>query len=99
MLSLIIVSTLITAFTIGCIFFCGALWHAGKDERFSPLEGDGIFLFVITIVFIVLTIMCWTKTGEARVKTRTLPTIERKVTLMEQEGEIKADTLYIFKFR
>ena len=99
MWQLIIVSTIVTVFTIACIFFCGAYWHTAKDEDFNPFEGDAIWLFIVTAVCIGLAIMCWTETGKARVKTRTLPTIERKVTLREQEGEIKADTLYIFKFR
>lgn len=97
MVSLIIVSTIVTLFAIACIFFCGAYWCASKDEATGfDLE---VFPFMLAIVCIGLTIMCWTETGRARVKTRELPTIERKVTLREQEGEIKSDTLYIFKFR
>lgn len=99
MLSLIIVSIIVSVFTLFCIFFCGAWWHTQLDEGGGLFEGDAVWLFIITAICIGMTIMCWTETGRARVKTRTLPIIERKVTLREQEGEIKSDTLYIFKFR
>lgn len=99
MLQLIIVSVIVSIFTLFCVFFCGAWWHIVKEEGGGLFEGDAVWLFVITAICIFMCALCWVETGKARVKTRELPTIERKVTQREQEGEIKSDTLYIFKFR
>ena len=99
MFGIIVVSIIVSVLTFLCIFFCGAWWHTQLNGGDGLFEGDAVWLFIITAICIGMTIMCWTVTGRARVKTRTLPVIERKVTLTEKEEEIKSDTLYIFKFR
>lgn len=99
MLQLIIVSVIVSIFTFICVFFCGAYCHAVKKEGDGLSKSDAVWLFFVTAICIFMSALCWVVTGKARVKTRELPTIERKVTQREQEGEIKSDTLYIFKFR
>ena len=86
-------------FAVGGVFLCGAYWHSMEEEGGKISEGDAVWLFIVTAVCVIMSALLWIETGCAIVKTRELPEIEHKITLWEHKGEIKSDTLYIFKFR
>lgn len=99
MWQLIFISVVMSIFALGGVFVCGAYWHSMEEEGGEVSEGDAIWLFLVTALCVIMSVLLWLETGRVIVKTRELPKIEHKVTLREHDGEIESDTLYIFKFR